>query len=296
VIDYRVDEVSLDDRQVEKQVEELIVECFGIEMPEGRVRRNTAGPGQPAPLYVAAVKDGAIIGFNAFIGHRFVLEGEEVLAYQSCWTATSSAHRGKKIFQNLILAAHDILARRGAAFVFGFPNSESHPIFVRKLGYREMPSVKWQMPNLQFARSLFLSRAPVELDQLKRGAFCQDDRALIALKRNESVPEIRTFEHEGSLCWGVSRQRVLAGVTMSYVDVGGIDLAEAGDLPIIIAGLQRQFPRARYVQLVSIAEAPYNRLFKRMAPSNSNVLIVHDLNGDSTGLRFNFFGGVRDVY
>ena len=265
-------------------------------MPPGRVRRNTWAPGRLDPLYVAATQGSEIIGFNAFIAHRLMLNGQELLGYQSCWTATSSAHRGKKIFQNLILTAQEILLARGAAFVFGFPNSASHPIFLGKLGYRETPSVKWQMPNLPFAPRLFQSPNAMGLDRHHLDAILQDDVDLIALKRNEPIPEVKLVEHAGSLCWGVRRQRTLAGIRVSYLDVGGIKLADSAHLPRLISLLLGEFPKVLYAQLVSIEGAPYNRLFNGVRPSQSNVLIVRDLNVDTSGLRFNFFGGVRDVF
>jgi predicted N-acetyltransferase YhbS len=295
-MDYRVDEVSLDDADLERQVESLIANAFSVPIPSGRVRRNTAARGRAPPLYVAALQDDEIIGFNAFIGHRLSIDGDEVLAYQSCWTATSAAHRGKRIFQNLILAAHEILNSRGVGFVFGFPNSESHPIFVKKLGYRQLPSVKWQMPNLAFATKFFLTSRHADLQRLQRGAVLQDDRALIRLKRNEMTADLRQFECEGSLCWGVRRQRQVAGMTISYLDVGGIELADASHLPRILDGLLREVQGAAYAQVVSIEGATYNELLRKVRPSQSNVLIIRDLSLDTARLRFNLFGGVRDVY
>jgi predicted N-acetyltransferase YhbS len=295
-MDYRVDEISLEDVRVEGEVEQLIGQAFGIPMPSGRVRRNTAAPGRPPPLYVAAVQDSTIIGFNSFTAHLLTINGEEVLAYQSGWTATSAAHRGKKIFQNLILAAQEILAARGAGFIFGFPNAASHPIFVGKLGYRQISAVKWQVPNLPYAARLFARSAAADLSELTRDAALQDDRALIALKRNESDLQIKEFLHEGSFCWAVRRSRSIAGFNLSYVDVGGLQLVGARHLPVLIEGLLKHFPGAVYAQLVSTEGAPYNQLMKRVRPSTSNVLIVRDLNCDTQGLRFNFFGGVRDVY
>jgi len=294
-MDYRVDEVSLADPEIERQVEGLISSAFGIPIPQGRVRRNTAAGGRPSPLYVAAVQDGEIIGFNSFTAHRLQLNGAEMLAYQSGWTATSAAHRGKKIFQNLILAAQEILASRGASFVFGFPNSASHPIFIGKLGYRQLPSVKWQAPNLPLAMRLLTRDSTVDLGSLHRDTILQDDRALIALKRNEAFPAVETFEHQGSLCWGVRRERRLAGTTIGYLDVGGIELAGSRHLPVVVGGLLRQV-RGTHVQLVNIAGAPDNKLLRGVRPSQGNVLIVRDLTFETTALRFNLYGGVRDVY
>jgi predicted N-acetyltransferase YhbS len=295
-MNYRVVEISLEDSRVESEVERLISAAFDLPVPSGRVRRNTATPGRPPPLYVAAIHDSTIIGFNSFTAHLLSINGQQMLAYQSGWTATSAAHRGKKIFQNLILTAQEILAARGAGFVFGFPNAASHPIFVGKLGYRQISAVKWQVPNVRCAARLLTKNTAADFSEFTRDAVLQDDRALIRLKGNEVLAGVKEFSLGDSFCWGVRRSHPTADFSWSYVDVGGLSLVNARHLPLLIEGLLLEFPRSAYAQLVSTDGAPYNALMRRVRPSTTNVLIVHDLNCDTRGLRFNFFGGVRDVY
>jgi hypothetical protein len=294
-MDYRVDEIALDDPLVEEEVETLIGEAFDQKLVSGRVRRNTAAPDRPPPLYVAATQQGEIIGFNAFIGHRLELNGEEIIAYQSCWTATSAKHRGKRIFQNLLFTAHGLLQQREVAFVFGFPNKASRPIFVGKLGYREIGSTKWQIPRTPFASSLFCRAGAEDLCSLHRNTVRQDDRALINLKRNEPESRVEQFELGGSLCWGVRRTRQFGPLRTAYVDLGGIALAQTKDLAGLIAGLSNKLGGA-YVQLIATADAPYAELLRGVRPAATDVFIVHDLCRDTKEFRFNFFGGIRDVY
>lgn len=296
MMDYRVEEISLEERALERQVEDLIGEAFGMQLPVGRVRRNTAAPGLKTPLYVAALRDQEVIGFNAFIAHDLTLNGQQIAAFQSCWTATSAAHRGKKIFQNLILAAQEILGGRGAAFIFGFPNEASHPIFIHKLGYRQISPVKWQMPYLGLARPFWFNRSEARLSEMHHNVILQNDRELIHLKRNEPEPRVEVFEYDGSLCWGVRRERTLGGFTIGYLDIGGISLVDTRHMPILVWGLLGRIRSVAFAQLVGTEGAPYNGLLRRIAPSRSNVLIIKDLNLETRGLSFNLFGGVRDVY
>ena len=295
-MDYRVEPILLNNPEVEREVEQLIAGTFGIPMPHGRVRLNTSAPGRPDPLYIAAIEDSTIIGFNSFTAHCLTINGQEVLAFQSGWTATSAAHRGKKIFQNLILSAQEILAAKGAGFIFGFPNQESRPIFVGKLGYREIQPLKWQVPNLPFSTRLFTRSGLADVAALTRDAVMQDDAALIRLKRNERSTQVQEFSHQGSLCWGVERMRAVRGMKLRYVDIGGLKLADSRHVPTVVHGLAARFPGAAYAQLVSTDGAPYNSLLKRLRPSATNILIVRDLNRDTHGLRFNLFGGARDVF
>lgn len=295
-MDYTVREVSLESPGVTEQVVEVLREAFGVSFIQ-QVSDNTRTAGSQPSLYLAAVRGDQLIGFNAFISHDLILDGKIINCYQSCWTATSAAHRGKKIFQNLILTAHDILRARGAGFVFGFPNEASYPLFTKKLAYREIPSLKWQMPNVPLLSRRWLSPKSLPIGELKRSAILQNDRELISLKRQEAPDDVLVAEEEGSLAWGIRRSRMFRGVPLTYLDIGGIELAAASNLSPLLHSLRRQAGLVAYIQIVSTQGNRYNSFFRRVRPSTSNCLIIQDLNLNTTsGISFNFFNGVRDVF
>ena len=295
-MDYSVREVSLQDPAVRRGAVAVLRDAFGGDLTEEKLVRNTSAGASRPSLYVAAMIGEEIIGFNAFISHDLILNGQAINCYQSCWTGTSSLHRGKKIFQNLILSAHDILAARGAGFVFGFPNDASYPLFTKKLNYRELPALKWQMLNIPGARGAWLADPPPDMAGLHRDAVLQNDRQLIALKRGEYGADLLEESHEGSIAWGVRRAVTRRGVAIPYLDLGGFDLKRPDHLRPLLDRLRRKAGLVAYVQAVTIQGSAYNDLLARVAPSQSNCLIVFDLNLDSRDLAFNFFGGVRDVY
>ena len=136
--EYRVDQIQLTDSEAE-QVADLVNASFpdNPDIVSSRIKQNTQTTGSGSSIYVAATIGSEIIGFNAFIAHKLWLNGERLSAFQSCWTATSAQHRGKRIFQNLINGGREIMKARHAAFMFGFPNANSYPIFVGNWASRD---------------------------------------------------------------------------------------------------------------------------------------------------------------
>ena len=288
----RVEEIGLSDDEA-TQVAALINASFPENPDVGaeRVRANTNTIGGAPSIYVAAKIGSEIVGFNAFISHTLWLNREPVAAYQSCWTATSHQHRGKGIFQKLIDAGREIMRARGAAFLFGFPNPNSYPIFVHKLGFRELNSVKWQMPLLPLASRRWVARAPIDVTD----AVLQDERQLIDLKRREHGDALLEFAAGESTMWGVRRWPRRIGLSFPVFEVGGIDLRDEDDLRTMLGRLGRASPRCVTAQFVGVENSSYNPLFRNLTVV-SPPLIIDDFTLDTRGLRFNFFSGVRDYF
>jgi GNAT superfamily N-acetyltransferase len=70
-----------------------------------------------------------------------VVRGEQRLAALSGTTMTHPAYRGRGLFTALAEEAFACLERQGGALVFGFPNIQSHRVFVRDLGWRDIHEI-----------------------------------------------------------------------------------------------------------------------------------------------------------
>jgi len=86
---------------------------------------------------------------------RMLIDGQEVLAAQSGDTMTHPDHRGKGLFIALARKTYTLAADEGIKFVFGFPNGNSYPGFVKKLA--------WQHPYNMVGINLFVPTLPVNL-------------------------------------------------------------------------------------------------------------------------------------
>lgn len=289
--EYRVEQVLLDDDTV-RQATALINASFpeNPEIDERRIVVNTTVPGGGASLYMAAKIGDEIIGFNAFIAHSLWLNGEKITAYQSCWTATSAVHRGKGIFQNLISAGRDAATAARGAFIFGFPNTNSHPLFVGKLGFREVGSLRWRMPLIPVLRRQWLACASAAD---RTDAVLQDEEELIALKRIAHGDALLDLREGASRIWGVQRTSSRGGLKL--FEIGGLALQQDRDFAPLLRRLYRPLRGSVAMQFVGVEGGGYDGLFRQFSPAFP-PMIIDDLTLDSRRLKFNFFSGVRDYF
>lgn len=68
-------------------------------------------------------------------------KGQKYLVAQSGDTMTHSAHTGKGLFTSLALKTYEYCRENGVQLVFGFPNQNSYPGFVKKLGWSHFDDV-----------------------------------------------------------------------------------------------------------------------------------------------------------
>lgn len=87
----------------------------------------------PVPLLNDEI-DGEIAGVNCFMGAKFFIEDKEVFAAQSCDSAVLPQYRGKGVFSRIIRSAEKQCEIDGIKFLFGYPNGNSYPGFM-KLGW-----------------------------------------------------------------------------------------------------------------------------------------------------------------
>lgn len=84
---------------------------------------------------------GKTAGLYAAVPSRFWLDGESVEAAQSLDTMVDERFRGMGLFTKLASRAYEDMSRDGVAFVFGFPNGNSHHGFVTKLDWISLDPV-----------------------------------------------------------------------------------------------------------------------------------------------------------
>ena len=63
------------------------------------------------------------------------INGKEILVAQSGDTMTHPKHRGKGLFITLAKMTYELAKESGVEFIFGFPNDNSYPGFVKKLNW-----------------------------------------------------------------------------------------------------------------------------------------------------------------
>lgn len=297
-MDYKIIDIDIEDSSISKRLNELLGRVFvniSDPLPNNKLKNNTTTKGGNKSLYLAAIENDGIIGFAAFISHSLFLNNRSINCYQICWVATHSEHRGKKIFQNLVEEAKKILQHRGAGFIFAFPNEISQPIFIHKLGFKEIPSLKVNIPNSVLLKNLFFNKNIDDISKLNSNSILQNEKELYELKSAEYGSQLIESEKNGSIVWGTVKYKFFKGLKISYFDVGGIKIHKTADIPVLFQKIS-SLKKFSFFQIVTTENNTYNQIFKRFKPARTNDLIVFSLNLDTSLINFNFFGGIKDVW
>ena len=105
--------------------------------------RNPAGEG----IVSLAVDEGDVIGVAAMSFFRTRLEGVETRLAIPVNVATDARYRGRGVFSTLQERNEAAAAESGSPLTVTFPNAKSYPIFIRRLGWIDLPRLRlWAKP------------------------------------------------------------------------------------------------------------------------------------------------------
>ncbi|NYT76907.1 GNAT family N-acetyltransferase [Alcaligenaceae bacterium] len=92
------------------------------------------------PAYVSLFYDGGrLLGHYAVIPTTLNCNGKKIIAYRSMTTMVHPDGRGRGLFTDLANRVYTMLQADGASLVYGFPNENSTPGFVKHLGWTVLP-------------------------------------------------------------------------------------------------------------------------------------------------------------
>ena len=105
--------------------------------------RNPGGEG----IVSLAVDDGEVVGVAAMSFFATRLEGVETRLAIPVNVATDDRYRGQGVFSTLQQANEEAAAASGSPLTVTFPNANSYPIFVGRLGWIDLPRLRlWARP------------------------------------------------------------------------------------------------------------------------------------------------------
>ncbi len=85
--------------------------------------------------YIAYSSEGEPAAFYGVYSQPLIINGKEVLAAQSGDTMTHKNHTGRGLFIRLAEMTYKLAKENSISFIFGFPNNNSYPGFVKKLSW-----------------------------------------------------------------------------------------------------------------------------------------------------------------
>jgi len=105
--------------------------------------RNPGGEG----IVSLAVDGGEVVGVAAMSFFNTRLEGVETRLAIPVNVATDSRYRGQGVFSTMQQQNEDAAAASGSPLTVTFPNANSYPIFIRRLGWIDLPRLRlWAKP------------------------------------------------------------------------------------------------------------------------------------------------------
>ena len=291
-MDLTIEVVNIYDESVDVELRNLIKAAFNSAnlLSPGHLANNIKSNATKPSFFLAAKQNGTIVGCNAFLANDFTLNDHPSVGYQSCWSATHPAHRGKGIFAGIITEAKKILKQEGAGFIYGLANDNSHPIFVNKLGFQEIPSVVTRIYNLPFFKNL-----STQANAIDKTDVCIINESQVKEHKALQFPtEVKTFTHNNSWVWGKLKNKVKFGIKLPVFYAGGFYLADKNDLKFLIAKIFNA-NKVLFIQVLSCGSNNLNPLFKGWKISKMNPYIFYNLNMPSFK-HFNISLGAIDVF
>ncbi len=112
--------------------------AFGVKLDENTLRRkfDTRFTGESYIGFIARSKEQFPSAYYGVFPIKVQIDGRPYLVAQSGDTMTHKDHQGKGLFVKLAKETYHLAAENHIQMVFGFPNSNSYPGFVKKLDWQ----------------------------------------------------------------------------------------------------------------------------------------------------------------
>ncbi|MFK7941668.1 MAG: GNAT family N-acetyltransferase [Paracoccaceae bacterium] len=239
--------------------------------------------------------EGHLVAFNAFMGHSAHRAGQTGIAYQSCMSATHKEHGGRGYFSKIIRHAQEDLKACGGAFIFGFPNHNSGPIFVKKLGF-----------TLAENRPCFFLRSPVGLlgqpngtvllQELVHNRSVTFDMREAAAWKSAKDDSFFEMDHLTNYVFGKVQCKTIKGVPVRLMVIGGYEINKPHQAGRLIGKAMRQVD-ARIARTNANVHGPLARSCRlRRSVAMTEPTIAYPLNWDVEAQHVEACGGIKDVY
>lgn len=236
-----------------------------------------------------------LVAFNAFTGHAVHRSGHTGIAYQSCMSATHKEYGGRGYFSKIINHAQDDLKARGAAFIFGFPNHNSGPIFVKKLGFtlsENRPCLFLRTP----LRLLGQLNSTLLLEGLARDTSITFDMRETAAWKSGEDDSFFEMDDLTNYVFGKVQRKTVKGVALKLMVIGGYEINKPHQMGNLITKAMRQVG-AHFARANANGNGPLARASRlRRSTTMTEPTIAYPLNWDVEARHVEACGGLKDVY
>ena len=236
-----------------------------------------------------------LVAFNGFIRHAVQRAGATGIAYQSCMTATHKDYGGRGYFSAIIKYAQNDLKARGGAFIFGFPNHNSGPIFVKKLGF----TISENLPCF-FAKTLFGVRGQLDkyslLEKLGSTQSVTFDIRETAGWKSQTDASFLEVENLTNYLFGKIVIKKNRFVSFPMLVIGGYEINKPHQFDRLVQIAMKK-AGARIARVNANSQGALAQSCRiRRGGSLTEPIISYSLNWDVQAQDIEACGGLKDVY
>lgn len=289
-----VQEVDLNNKKNREQVLFLLREAFGSFSDE-RFQHIV----DECPLGIVSYgvyEHSQLIAFNCFIAHSVHRGGMLGIAYQSCLTVTRQDHKGKGLFSKIINFAKTDLKHKGGAFIFGFPNMNSGPIFVNKLGFSLSKNISSIIIKLPIGSLGTLNTKKLLQNLNSEELITFDYRETAIWKKNSLESSFFEYDNLTNYIFGSIVTRKIGGKNLKILAVGGVEINKPYQINSFLLDAIRK-SESDLLRIVSNISGPISKssLITR-GKHSTEPLITYSLNWDVDASFVEAMTGLKDVY
>jgi hypothetical protein len=242
---------------------------------------------------------------------KLTYQGKDLIAAQSGDTMTHPNHRGKGLFITLAKLTYDLARSLGIEFIYGFPNDNSYPGFIKKLDWKHYSNVnhykikassipfdklakkfKWFKPIHQ----LLLPKEELETGKQFSNSITAQSKDSGGVKHDSDFYRYKCYypsfiiEIEGVKCWVKVDGRLW---------VGDIEFCDEAKFNAVVNGLinyaKKKFCAS--VQFSFFEKSSYDQnISKRFAKHSSIAVGCLNLNGHFDPDKFAYQAGDFDTF
>lgn len=288
-----VERVDINEDTQKAKILALLQHAFGTFSADlyDQILRN----GPRGSIGYGIYEEDELVAFNGFIGHSVHMGGQTGIAYQSCLTATHKDHGGRGYFSAIIKHAQVDLKKIGGAFIFGFPNHNSGPIFVKKLGFTLSQNTPCFFVKTPIWRKGQLDGQSL-LKTLSQDQHVNFDMRETAFWKSAGQDGILEFENLTNYLFGKIIRKKRFGLPFPIFVIGGCEVNKPYQFGTLIqTALAQSGARVARVNANSLGWLTKATKLHRSS-TLTEPTIAYSLNWSVDAHQVEAFGGLKDVF
>jgi GNAT superfamily N-acetyltransferase len=247
---YRFEKISRDHLD---DLAFLFKDAFGREIDRDYVnkKQDTSAFGPSFVGYIAYSETNEPAAFYGVFPCLVIFNDQKYLVAQSGDTMTHSNHRGKGLFTQLALKTYEYCREAGVHLVFGFPNENSYPGFVKNLGWEHfddfqiylirVKTISWTRIKNTFklGSNIHLTWCRFVMKFIKKGTYFQNSVLLPEVGGVDHSPEFFEYKtYEEKFLVSVAGVNAWIKIRDEFLLIGDIEQCDEKQFSDAISGLK----------------------------------------------------------